>query len=100
MTTINLLPWREQKRSKQNRQLMITGALAWMGCAALVFLAMQFIGAKIDNQRARNAYLQSEIDQLQLVIREIDQLKERKMTCLFEWRSFRNCKPIVRRSCI
>jgi type IV pilus assembly protein PilN len=78
MTAINLLPWREQRRSEQNRQLMFVGAFAWVVSGALVVLAMQVMSSRIDNQLGRNAYLQSEIDQLQLVIREIDELRDKK----------------------
>ena len=78
MTAINLLPWREQRRSEQNRQLLFVGAFAWIVSGALVILAMQVMNSRIDNQLGRNAYLQSEIDQLQLVIREIDELRDKK----------------------
>ena len=78
MTEINLLPWREQRRSERSRQMMILTAAAWMVSVALVFLATQIMDTRIDNQRERNRYLQLEIDQLQLVVREIDQLREKK----------------------
>jgi type IV pilus assembly protein PilN len=78
MTEINLLPWREQRRSERSRQVMILTAAAWVVSVVLVFLATQIMGARIDNQRERNRYLQLEIDQLQLVVSEIDQLRGKK----------------------
>ena len=78
MTAINLLPWREKRRHEQNRQLMFGAALAGVVSATLVLIAMQFMNARIDNQIDRNNYLQSEIDRLQLVIQEIDQLRDKK----------------------
>ena len=78
MTEINLLPWREQRRSVRSHQMMILTAAAWMVSVALVVLATQIMDTRIDNQRERNRYLQLEIDQLQLVVREIDQLRDKK----------------------
>ena len=78
MPEINLLPWREQRRSERSRQVMILTAAAWVVSVVLVFLATQIMGARIDNQRERNRYLQLEIDQLQLVVSEIDQLRGKK----------------------
>ncbi|MBT5032616.1 MAG: hypothetical protein HOM55_10020 [Proteobacteria bacterium] len=85
MTEINLLPWREQRRSERSRQVMILTAAAWVVSVVLVFLATQIMGARIDNQRERNRYLQLEIDQLQLVVSEIDQLRGKKTLYLLEW---------------
>lgn len=82
MTTLNLLPWREQQRQERNRRLL-TGCIgAWLITAGLVFLASQYVNGQIDHQRARNQFMQAEIAKLDRVIREIDTLKQKKQDLL------------------
>ncbi len=78
MAHINLLPWREAQRSRQqNTYLAILGSSA--GLALLVmYLISGVVGGVIDGQRHRNAYLQQEIRLLDTQIEEIKKLRERK----------------------
>jgi type IV pilus assembly protein PilN len=82
MTSLNLLPWREQQRQERNRKLLTGVVAAWLISAGLVFLASQYVDGQIDHQRARNQFMQAEIAKLNRVIREIEDLKLRKQDLL------------------
>ncbi|WP_338590468.1 PilN domain-containing protein [Shewanella khirikhana] len=78
MANINLLPWREEAREKQKRDYIGSLALVFLVSAALVFACLQAISMMTDEQRARNAYLTSEIQLLEKQIAEIQKITERK----------------------
>jgi type IV pilus assembly protein PilN len=82
MTSLNLLPWREQQRHERNRRLLSGCLGAWVISAGLAFLASQFVDGQIDQQRARNQFMQAEIAKLAVIIREIDTLKQKKQDLL------------------
>ena len=82
MTSLNLLPWREQQRQERNRKLLTGCASAWLLSAGLVFLASQFVDGQIDYQRERNQFMQAEIAKLTRIIREIEDLKRKKQDLL------------------
>ncbi|QYJ78632.1 PilN domain-containing protein [Shewanella acanthi] len=78
MANINLLPWREEAREKQKRDYLGILAAVFIGSAILVYIALSVLEMITDDQRARNAYLQSEITLLDKQIAEINKIKERK----------------------
>ncbi|MGX2951977.1 PilN domain-containing protein [Shewanella sp. JL219SE-S6] len=78
MANINLLPWREEAREKQKRDYIGILAAVFIGAALLVYLALNFIDLMTEEQRQRNAYLQSEISLLDKQIAEITKIKQRK----------------------
>ncbi|ESE42096.1 PilN domain-containing protein [Shewanella decolorationis] len=78
MANINLLPWREEAREKQKRDYIGILALVFLGSAILVYVALSLLEIMTDEQRDRNAYLQSEIQQLETQIAEIKKITERK----------------------
>jgi type IV pilus assembly protein PilN len=78
MANINLLPWREEQRRERNKMTLVICGAMW-GVACLILLAGKvFMDSRIDHQKARNAYVQSEISALSKVIREIEDLKEKR----------------------
>jgi type IV pilus assembly protein PilN len=78
MPRINLLPWREAER-KRKRQEFGVGAVAALVGAALVYFAVNWqMQSAIDDQQARNAYLNNEIKELDKQIAEILDLEEQK----------------------
>lgn len=82
MARINLLPWRAARRKQREREfyMLLGGAFV---CGVLVFLcAMLFMGSRIDNQQARNHYLQGEIKLLDAKIVTIDKLDKEKARLL------------------
>lgn len=78
-TRINLLPWREERRKKRERDFygMLGGALA---LGALVWFGVHtHLEGRIDYQNDRNAFIEREISRLerQIVrIRELESTKE------------------------
>lgn len=78
MAHINLLPWREESKKKQQQEYFT--ALAAVGIFALfiIFGVNQFFQAKIDGQLARNQFLKTEIQILDIRIGEIKKLREKK----------------------
>lgn len=78
MANINLLPWREAQRRERNRGTLAMCIAIWLVAGLLVFAAKMVMDTRISNQEARNAYLQSEINALSKVIKEIENLKEKR----------------------
>ncbi|AVV84848.1 PilN domain-containing protein [Shewanella putrefaciens] len=78
MANINLLPWREEAREKHKRDYIGILALVFLGAAILVYIALSLLEMMTDEQRGRNAYLQSEIQLLETQIAEIKKITERK----------------------
>lgn len=78
MTTINLLPWREMLRKERQRQFasIAVGAAVLMG--AIILYVHLHIGGLIDDQNARNAFLQGEIKKVDAQIAEIKDLESEK----------------------
>lgn len=63
MANINLLPWREEAREKQKRDYIGILAAVFLGSGILVYVALSLLEIMTDEQRERNAYLQSEVQQ-------------------------------------
>ena len=78
MANINLLPWREAQRRERNRSTLILCGFIWGIAALVVLFGKMYMDNRIDYQNTRNAYVQSEIDSLSKVIREIENLKEQR----------------------
>lgn len=82
MIRINLLPHREQKRTARQRQLaFFAGAVSVLGLV-LVFMVHSILGAQLENQGARNKFLEAEIKKLDDQIAEIKKLKEQTQAML------------------
>lgn len=77
-TRVNLLPWREMRRKEQDRQLLSIGVFAWMLMGLVIFYAHLHVSGMIEGQNNRNAYLQSEIQKLDKVIKEISDIKKQR----------------------
>ncbi|MCL1112066.1 MULTISPECIES: PilN domain-containing protein [Shewanella] len=78
MANINLLPWREEAREKQKRDYIGILALVFLVTSLVIYLFLSFLEVVTDDQRQRNAYLQSEIALLDTQIAEIRKITERK----------------------
>ncbi|KTT11018.1 pilus assembly protein PilN [Pseudomonas oryzihabitans] len=82
MARINLLPWREQLREERRKQfLVILGGVFALSCGA-VFMGDQYLSGEIARQEARNAFIQQNIAQLDVRIKEISELKTRRQQLL------------------
>ena len=82
MVRINLLPHREQKRQARQRQFVSMAIGLVILAVALVGLVHIIIAARIDDQRSRNALLQTEIAKLDEQIKEIDRLRDQTQALL------------------
>jgi len=82
MTRINLLPWRETLRKEQQRQFISVAAGAGILVAVIVFYVHFHIGGLIDEQTARNDFLEKEIVLVDEKITEIKQLESEKQQLL------------------
>src|SRR5690606_22437757 len=82
MARINLLPWREQLREERKKQFISILVLIVLFAGLLVFLGDRNLNGKIDQQNARNDFLQSEIRLLDGRIKEIEQLQARRTQLL------------------
>ena len=78
MPQINLLPWREELRTRRQKEfltLVVVTLLVMGGVVAAVHLHMS---ARIDHQVQRNAFVEAEIEKLKKQIDEIKNLKRQK----------------------
>ena len=82
MPSINLLPWREERRKEQQQEFFILLGAVVLVSALLVSLAWAFMNVSIDNQRERNAFIQQHIADLELQVKEIKDLKQRRADML------------------
>jgi len=78
MANINLLPWREAQRRERNQMALVVCVAMWGAACLLVLAGKLFMDSRIEHQQARNAYVQSEIDALSKIIREIEDLKQNR----------------------
>lgn len=79
MTQINLLPWREMRRKEAQRQFasLAAGAVVLMGL--IILYVHLHIGGLMEQQQARNEFLNTEIATVDKKISEIKELEsERK----------------------
>jgi len=82
MATINLLPWREERRELIKQQfLVVLGGVAVLG-GLLVVLAMSIVNSAISSQEARNNYMQGQITKINKEVAEIRDLEKRRQQLL------------------
>lgn len=82
MARINLLPWRETERKRRQTELgIIAVSMLFLTLIAGGIVHWQMV-EQIDDQRSRNAFLQSEINVLNRRIKEIRNLEETKANLL------------------
>ncbi len=82
MATINLLPWRAERRRQRERDFYTMLAAAAVAAVLVWLLWGTWMGARIDNQDARNTYLKDEIHQLEGKLTEIKELEATKAKLL------------------
>ena len=75
MATINLLPWRQERREQLKKEfLVISGGFAAIA-AVVVFSWQLLLTNSIANQEARNQFLDQRIKELDLQVKEIGELR-------------------------
>ena len=78
MSTINLLPWRDEYRQEKKREFFSVLVLASIFACLIAFLWFSETNSQIDAQKNRNNLLKSEIAQLESKVKEIEQLRKRR----------------------
>lgn len=78
MTTINLLPWREQLREEQKKQFLTIFGIALVVSVLIVVGMHMTMSNSISHQKARNKMIEQEIALLNRKIAEIKNLKKEK----------------------
>lgn len=90
MANINLLPWREAQRRERNRATLAICIAMWIAAGLVVLAGKLIMDARISNQETRNAYLESEINALSKVIKEIEDLKTKRDALLARMQVIQN----------
>ena len=78
MRRINLLPWREERRQKRQRDFVVHLVLTALLAVGVAFGVHSYMQAQIEHQQERNAYLEGVIKDLDRQIQAINELKKRK----------------------
>lgn len=82
MATINLLPWREQRREELKKEYFIILGL-FAAVAIITVFGWQFLlSSDITYQQDRNRFLEQRITELQEQVKEIQTLKEKKQALI------------------
>lgn len=86
MSSINLLPWRDELRRERKRAFL--GYLAIAALLGLLVLALwiHLVDLRIETQQARNALLNREISAMDAQVKEIQALKKRREQVLARMR--------------
>jgi type IV pilus assembly protein PilN len=82
MAKINLLPWRAERRREREREFYMMLGLAAAAAVIVVLGWWYWMGLRLDNQDSRNAYLRTEIKQLDKQLAEIKELDRTKSKLL------------------
>ncbi|MDH5179969.1 MAG: PilN domain-containing protein [Gammaproteobacteria bacterium] len=82
MAHINLLPWRQERREEQQRQLLTITGLSVVLMLLIILAVHLEISRQISTQNARNAYLQQQINIVNQQLTEISNLEKGKKNLL------------------
>lgn len=82
IATINLLPWREEYRQQRKVEFLKLAGLVLVVAVLVVGVWDRVVNAEIDNQRTRNQLLDQKIAELDVQVKEIAELKEKRQQLL------------------
>jgi len=82
MMRINLLPHREIRRKRQQQHFFLMAGVVVAVGVAIWFSVHSYLVGQLENQQARNRYLEQEIANLDKQIEEIKKLKEQTAALL------------------
>lgn len=100
MARINLLPWREQLREQRKQQFVATLIGMVLLGGAVVFAADQAFARLINEQQARNSYIEQENQALEARIKEIHELRQKRQELIERTKVIQDLqgnRPIVSR---
>lgn len=76
MAHVNLLPWRAERRKQREREFYMQLGASFVVALGVLLLWYFWMDQRIDNQNDRNAYLQTEIKQVEVRIAKIKDLEK------------------------
>lgn len=82
MAHINLLPWRQERRAEQQRQLLTITGLSAVLMALIVVAVHLEISRQVSSQQQRNQYIKAEIQKVEKQLTEIRSLEKDKQQLL------------------
>lgn len=82
MANINLLPWREERRQELKKAFLVVLGVVAAIAIAIVLLADRAVSGAIEDQQARNNYLKNQISELDLQVKEINELERKRRELL------------------
>lgn len=86
MTKINLLDWRAQRREQRKQRFIAMMGAGVLAAAAIVGVSFMMMSNAISMQNARNDYLKQQIAEVDLKIKEIQELEKVKDNLLARMR--------------
>ena len=82
MAKINLLPWREERRKQREREFYGLLGVSFAAAAIVAFVVVSYFSGQIDGQRTRNAYLETQIKEMDVKIKQIQDLEKTRTKLL------------------
>ncbi len=101
MAKINLRPWREERAAARQKDFVTNILATAIGAAFLVFAVGYYYDIQMDRQKVRNDYLQGQISELDIKLKEIEELKrqrERLLERLNAIQELQGNRPIIVRN--
>lgn len=78
MASINLLPWREERRQERQKQFISMLVLGFIFASLTLYIGILSVDSGLNDQYSRNGLLQAEINNLDQQIQEISTLEEER----------------------
>ena len=78
MANLNLLPWREDRRQRRQKEYLLVLGVVSLICAGMVWGMQQWVDQKTQAQQQRNQFLQQQIGLVKKQISEIKDLQKRR----------------------
>jgi len=82
MARINLLPWREERRKQREREFYAILGGAFAAAALVSFLLVMWFDGQIEGQKARNQFLQGQIQEMDKKLVEVQDLEKTRSKLL------------------
>ena len=82
MAKINLLPWRQERRAEQQKQLLSITGLSTVLILLIIVAVHLEISRQVNSQFKRNQYIRTEIQQVEKQLTEIHNLEKSKKQLL------------------
>lgn len=98
MARINLLPWREELRKERQKQFFVTVGIAVAITLGIWGVVHYHHVLLIEEQQARNTYLETEIAKLDKKIKEISKLEKQRRSLIARMRAIERLqknRPLV-----